>query len=224
MNTRYDGTGGFPISSLGMRLAAALSDGDWNILLTSYLTPESRMMIHRKVTERVNSLAGFLLWDKDPYLVITDDGRLVWMLDGYMTSESPSLFAQRGHGRRRRLQLHSQFDQGHRRRLRWQRPSVRLRRGRSADAAYRNLFPDLFTPASAMPADLRPHTRSPEMMFRAQAEIYRTYHMRDPESYYNRADLWDLAKDLPPRAATPSPSVRPTWSPPSPATKTPSSC
>jgi hypothetical protein len=51
----------------------------------------------------------------------------------------------------------------------------------------------LFTPASAMPAGLRAHTRAPEMLFRAQAEIYRTYHMRDPESYYNRADLWDLA-------------------------------
>ena len=44
-----------------------------------------------------------------------------------------------------------------------------------------------------MPVGLRAHTRAPEMLFRAQAEIYRTYHMRDPESYYNRADLWDLA-------------------------------
>jgi hypothetical protein len=59
--------------------------------------------------------------------------------------------------------------------------------------AYQRLFPELFSPASAMPAGLREHTRAPEMLFRAQAEIYRTYHMRDPESYYNRADLWDLA-------------------------------
>src|SRR6185437_15363889 len=60
-------------------------------------------------------------------------------------------------------------------------------------AAYRRLFPTLFQPASEMPADLRAHTRAPEMLFRTQAEIYRTYHMRDPESYYNRADMWDLA-------------------------------
>src|SRR6202035_5331075 len=59
--------------------------------------------------------------------------------------------------------------------------------------AYSNLFPELFLPAAEMPDDLRAHTRAPEMLFRAQAEIYRTYHMRDPESYYNRADLWDLA-------------------------------
>ena len=44
-----------------------------------------------------------------------------------------------------------------------------------------------------MPADLRAHTRAPEDLFRIQAEIYRTYHMRDPDSFYNRADLWDLA-------------------------------
>ncbi len=59
--------------------------------------------------------------------------------------------------------------------------------------AYQRLFPDLFVPASAMPADLRAHTRAPEGLFRIQAEVYRTYHMRDPESFYNRAELWDLA-------------------------------
>src|SRR6202035_164135 len=59
--------------------------------------------------------------------------------------------------------------------------------------AYQRLFPELFSPAAEMPEGLRAHTRAPEMLFRAQAEIYRTYHMRDPESYYNRADLWDLA-------------------------------
>jgi len=59
--------------------------------------------------------------------------------------------------------------------------------------AYHKLFPGLMVPASEMPADLRSHTRAPEVLFRAQAEIYRTYHMRDPESFYNRADLWDLA-------------------------------
>jgi uncharacterized membrane protein (UPF0182 family) len=59
--------------------------------------------------------------------------------------------------------------------------------------AYQQLFPELFHPASEMSPEVRAHTRSPEGLFRVQAEIYRTYHMRDPESYYNRADLWDLA-------------------------------
>ncbi len=60
--------------------------------------------------------------------------------------------------------------------------------------AYRKLFPELLKPASAMPADVRAHARYPETLFSAQAEIYRTFHMRDAESFYNRADLWDLAR------------------------------
>jgi uncharacterized membrane protein (UPF0182 family) len=61
-------------------------------------------------------------------------------------------------------------------------------------AAYWKLFPDLFRPAEAMPADLRRHARYPETLFRVQAEIYRTYHMLDPQSFYNKEDLWDLAR------------------------------
>src|SRR3954454_13571525 len=82
----YEGKGGFPISSFPMRLAAALQEGEPKIVLTSFLTSESRMMIHRQVRERLQQMAGFLQWDTDPYLVITEEGRLVWMLDGYTTS------------------------------------------------------------------------------------------------------------------------------------------
>ena len=86
--SNYEGKGGFPISSFPMRLAAAITEGEPNILLTDYLTPNSRMMIHRKVLDRLNTLAGFLQWDTDPYMVITDAGRLVWMVDGYTTSDA----------------------------------------------------------------------------------------------------------------------------------------
>jgi uncharacterized membrane protein (UPF0182 family) len=79
--SRYEGKGGFPISSFLMRLAAAIREGEPNILLTSYLKPNSRMMIHRNVQERLQYLAGFLNWDQDPYLVITDDGRWVGSID-----------------------------------------------------------------------------------------------------------------------------------------------
>ena len=193
VNTQYDGKGGFPMSSLGMRTLATAANGDWNILLTNSLTADSRMMIHRKVTERVAELAPFLSWDEDPYLVTTQDGRLVWILDGYTTSESHPYSREVG------MENLGRFN--------YIRNSIKA----TVDAydgdvhlyifdiqdplitAYQHLFPELFSPASAMPAGLREHTRAPEMLFRAQAEIYRTYHMRDPESYYNRADLWDLA-------------------------------
>src|SRR5260370_15117219 len=88
VHTKYEGKGGFPVSSMPMRLASALSEGDWNILLTSVLSDQSRMMIHRNVRDRLNTLANFIAWDRDPYLVLTEEGKLVWVVDGYTTSDS----------------------------------------------------------------------------------------------------------------------------------------
>ncbi len=194
--TNYQGTGGFPISSPWMRLAAAVYYGDFNVLLTSYLKDGSRMMIHRSIVNRLHRLAGFLSWDADPYLVVTDAGRLVWMLDGYMSSDA--------HPYSRPLSVGGEDGEE----VNYLRNSVKA----TVDAytgetnlyvfdpndvliqAYQKLFPALFKPVSAMPPDLRRHARYPETLFSAQAEIYRTFHMRDPEAFYNRADLWDLAK------------------------------
>lgn len=194
MTSRYEGKGGFPISSFSMRLAATITESEPNILLTAYLKPNSRMMIHRRVRERVQELAGFLQWDTDPYLVITDAGRLVWMIDGYTTSDA--------HPYSRAVDVP---DMGS---VNYIRNAVKA----TVDAydgethlyifapddpiinAYQQLFPDLFRPASAMPPDLRAHARYPETLFRVQAEIYRTYHMLDPQSFYNKEDLWDLAR------------------------------
>ncbi len=210
VNTRYQGRGGFPISSVGMRMAAAISEGDGNILLTNSLTAESRMMIRRRVPERLNQLASFITWDSDPYLVISEAGRLVWIVDGYTTSES--------HPYSRSLT----FEGGGR--FNYIRNSIKA----TVDAydgdvhlyifdnedplinAYEHLFPELFTPGSAMPADLRAHVRSPEVLFRAQAEIFRTYHMRDPESFYNRADQWDVATGTSEQGVAPQ-AVPPTY-------------
>ncbi|MEO8593303.1 MAG: UPF0182 family protein [Candidatus Solibacter sp.] len=194
VSSRYEGKGGFPVSGFGMRLAAAINEGEPNILLTSYLTPQSRMMIHRKVQDRLNQLAGFLSWDSDPYLVLTDEGRMVWMVDGYTTSDAHPY-------------AHS-VDVPEIGRVNYIRNAVKA----TVDAydgtthmyvfapddpiiaAYQKLFPDLFLSKDKMPADLRRHARYPETLFRVQAEIYRTYHMLDPQSFYNKEDLWDLAR------------------------------
>jgi uncharacterized membrane protein (UPF0182 family) len=191
---RYQGTGGFPVSSFPMRVAAAIREGEPNILLTGYLTPNSRMMIHRKVQDRLQELAPFLQWDDDPYLVITEAGRLVWIVDGYTTSDA--------HPYSRALDVPQMG------RINYIRNAVKA----TIDAydgethfyifapddpiiaAYQRLLPDLFRAASEMPPDLRAHTRYPENLLRIQAEIYRTYHMLDPQTFYNKEDLWDLAR------------------------------
>jgi hypothetical protein len=202
---RYDGKGGFPSSSLFLRLAAAISRGDWNILLTSYLTPESRMMIHRNVRERLATLASFVAWDADPYLVLGDEGRLTWIVDGYMTS--------RVHPYSLMIELEGIGS------INYIRNSVKA----TIDAydgtvhlyvfdsedpllqAYRNLFPALFEPSSAMPAGLRKHVRYPETIFAAQADIYRLFHMKDPATFYNKSDAWDTAKFTNEQGAKPGP-------------------
>ena len=195
-HTHYKGQGGFPMTSVFMRLMAAATYGEWNILLTNYLTNDSRMMIHRNVDERLQTLAGFVTWDGDPYMVVSKEGRLVYIVDGYMTSSSHPYSEEstaRGAGT-----------------FNYVRNSVKA----TVDAydgkthlyitdetdpligAYRNLFPALFESLSAMPDDLKAHLRYPEWIFQVQAEIYRTYHMRDSDNFYNKADTWDVAKYL----------------------------
>jgi uncharacterized membrane protein (UPF0182 family) len=208
--SRYEGKGGFPASSILMRLAAAINEGEPNILLTSYLTGNSRMMIHRRIQDRLQQLAGFLTWDHDPYLVNTDDGRLVWMIDGYTTSNqhpySRSIDIDSGSINYIRNAVKATIDaydgETHLYIFAPDDPII---------AAYRNLFPDLFRPAEAMPADLRRHARYPETLFRVQAEIYRTYHMMDPQSFYNKEDLWDLARHTTAQSGGGTDFVTPTY-------------
>ncbi|MEP6714289.1 MAG: UPF0182 family protein [Terriglobia bacterium] len=190
--TRYQGKGGFPISSLMMRAAAALRFGDSNIVLTDYLTDHSRMMIHRRVRERLQTLAPYLSWDNDPYLVITPQGRLVWMVDGYTTSESypyareTEAFGGINYVRNAVKATIDAYD-----------GVTHLYVFDAADpviTAYRTLFPDLYEDASKMPDYLQAHTRYPEDLFRVQSEMYRVYHMKNPQAFYNNEDIWELAR------------------------------
>ena len=210
VSTTYKGKGGFDLSIL-TRIAATLNYGDPNILITSYLTRGSRIMIHRSIRERLATLAGFVTWDEDPYLVVTDAGRLVWIVDGYLTSDA--------HPYSRSVQLPSGQVANYMRNS--VKATIDAYSGETnlyvfdpADLlvqAYAKLLPQLFKPASAMPADLRAHTRYAEMLFRTQAEIYRTFHMREAESFYNRADLWDLARTVTRQGETVSSPVQPTY-------------
>lgn len=209
-HTRYSGPGGIPIGPAMVKLAAAVSAGDWNLLLTGYLTPETRMMIRRNVVDRVDTAAPFLDWDPDPYLVLTDDGRLVWIIDGYTTS--------RAHPYSRTVNIDNIGT------VNYIRNSVKATVDAYTGAvhfyifdpadpviqAYRQLFPGLLLPEAAMPPNLRAHARYPELIFRTQAELYRRFHMKDPESFYNTEDLWDLARNLYGQEARPEP-VSPTY-------------
>ncbi len=207
--TRYEGTGGFPIGSLLLRVAAAVREIDFNILLTNQFSPDSRMMIRRRVSERLETVAGFLQWDSDPYLVVTDEGHLVWTVDGYTTSDAhPYSQLLSFQGRRvnyMRNSVKATVDAYH--------GTINLYIADPADPiiqAYSRLFPTLFKPLEAMPETLRRHLRYPEAFFRVQAEIYRLYHMRDPQAFYNKEDVWDIARNVQGRDSSPQ-QVPPTY-------------
>jgi len=186
----YDGTGGIPAGGIARRTLFAWYFNDVNLLLSSYITAESRIMIRRDIQERVGTIAPFLRLDHDPYLVISD-GRLFWIQDAYTTSDHfPN--AQPAPG----------LD------LNYIRNSVKVvvdAYNGTVDfylmdsldpiaATYQRIFPGLFKPFAAMPAGLQKHIRYPEDLFLIQARLYQAYHMEVADVFYNREDLWQFPR------------------------------
>ena len=191
-SSTYEGKGGFP--DLVVRHAARGGHPRGRAQYSAHRLSHAQQPHDDppQVRDRLQELAGFLEWDTDPYLVITDAGRLVWMVDGYTTSDA--------HPYSRAVEV---GDMG---RINYIRNAVKA----TVDAydgethlyvfapddpiiaAYQRLFPDLSARSrnAGRPAA---HARYPETLFRVQAEIYRTYHMLDPQAFYNKEDLWDIA-------------------------------
>jgi len=182
--TRYQGSDGVPLSNLLRRIAFALRFNSTPILLSSAIGPESRILFHRTLSERVQTLAPMLLFDQDPYPVIVD-GRIVWLYDAYTWSNRFPYSEPTWN-------------------LNYIRNSVKVTldayTGETTfyvvDAAdpliqtYQALFPTLFSPIERMAPALREHVRYPEQLFTIQAEVYGAYHMQDPRVFYNKEDLW----------------------------------
>jgi len=187
--TRYEGRGGIPINSLLRKAAFAARFGALNLLLSNDLTPESRVMIYRDIAARVQEATPFLKFDRDPYLVIAADGRLVWMIDGYTTSERyPYATPVRGFNYIRNS-VKATVDTYH--------GTVSYYIADAEDPVirtYAKAFPGLLKPLTEMPKDLQAHIRYPEDLFSVQARMYATYHMQDPQVFYNKEDLWVIPR------------------------------
>ena len=187
--TSYSGKGGIPLNSLGKRILFALTQADINILLTRYLKPESKIQIWRNVKERVAQVAPFLKLDANPYPVLSE-GKLYWIQDAYTTSAGFPYSNPRS----------SDLGNG----LNYIRNSVKITvnmyDGTVAFyvmdphdpvlAVYQSAFPGVFQNLDKLPADLKLHLRYPQDLFAIQATQYQTFHMTDPQVFYNREDLW----------------------------------
>ena len=184
----YAGRAGVPIGSLGRRLLFALRFGSINILLSDAITADTRILFNRSIVGRARLALPFLRFDGDPYLVITDDGHLAWILDAYTTTDRFP-YAQRLVGgtnyMRNSVKVVIDAYDG----------DVRAYLSDPADPMIRTLgriYPGLLRPLAEMPADLRAHLRYPEDLFRAQTLLYATFHMTDPETFYHREDQWQI--------------------------------
>jgi uncharacterized protein len=192
--TIYQGTGGVRLGSYLTRLAYALRLGSTQVMLSGYITPDSRLLWRRTISERVQTLAPFLSYDPDPYPVI-HNGRLVWLLDAYTAtsrypySEPIGSMAGTINYMRNPVKVTIDAYDG----------TVTFYLIDPSDplaATYARIFPDLFRPVSEMDPALVAHWRYPEGLFRIQATKYQLFHMTDPQVFYNQEDLWSWAEEI----------------------------
>ena len=211
--TTYTGGGGVRMDSFLRRSALALRFGDINLLISSFIRPQSRALYVRDISERVRKVAPFLRYDSDPYPALVD-GRVSWIYDAYtLTNRYP--YSQRADTNRLRgaSGLLADFN--------YVRNSVKV----VIDAytgemtfyvvdpedpiarAYQRAFPSLFTDGDAVPPELEAHFRYPEDLFRVQTNMFGLYHIGEPRDFYNKADAWDVAQapDAAARSATLAP-------------------
>ena len=192
--TNYDGRGGVAIDSLARRLLFSVRFGSLKILFSEDLQAGSRVLYHRRIADRVRKIAPFLLLDEDPYLVI-EDGRLFWIQDAYTISHRyPYSTPVAGGINYIRNSVKVVIDAFH--------GSVTFYLARPDDPVAKtlaNIFPSLLRPLAEMPEGLRGHIRYPEGIFRAQTQVYATYHMTNPSVFYNKEDQWEIPSTDPVR-------------------------
>ncbi len=194
--TSYEGKGGIPLGGFLRRVLLAFDRGDLAKLpFSDDVNPESRLLMRRNVRNRVAALAPFLTFEQDPYIVLGENGHLLWMMDAFTTSDNYPYSSHYG--------LNNNA-------INYMRNSVKVvidaYDGSTTFyvfdtedpilAAYRRVFPSLFKDAAAMPADLRKHVRYPESLLKVQSAVYGLYHMTDPDVFYNREDLWTVATEV----------------------------
>jgi uncharacterized membrane protein (UPF0182 family) len=209
-NNTYNGSGGVPIGSSWRRLLYALKYGDKNLLFSSGVNSDSRLLYVRNPRDRVAKVAPFLTLDSDPYPAIVGD-RVDWIVDGYTTTDGfpyaartsltsateDTLTQQRAASRKPSGQVN------------YIRNSVKA----TVDAydgtvtlyqwgphdpvlsAWEHAFPGIIKPEASMPTDLRAHLRYPEDLFKVQRTLLTRYHITDPHAFYGGTDYWKVPTD-----------------------------
>jgi uncharacterized protein len=184
--TTYQGNGGVPIGGLFRRLLFAIRFRSTDTFFSPNLTPDSRVLMHRRIAERVNRIAPFVSIDPDPYLAIAD-GRLIWIQDAYTTSNRYPYSSSAGTVNYIRNSVKITVDAYHGTTI-----FHLLDTSDPIAATMGKVFPGLFQPMSEMPGDLESRLRYPQTIFAMQAAMFATFHMTNPSIFYNREDQWEV--------------------------------
>jgi uncharacterized membrane protein (UPF0182 family) len=209
---RYSGVGGVQISNLWRKFLFGWKFDGTRFLLSSYPTSDSRVLFHREIRERVKTLAPFLNFDTDPYVVLVD-GHIYWIIDAYTTSTyypysepfsptEPIEFKQSelklAHGSAASLAGANYVRNSVKAVVDAFNGSVTFYVFEPEDPLIRvwqRIFPELFTAREKMPEALRAHVRYPRDFLLTQGLVYAKYHMTDPAVFYNQEDLWVRATE-----------------------------
>jgi len=196
----YDGRGGINIGSWWRRSLFAVYLRDWRLFVTRDFLPETKVLFRRNIKHRIQAIAPFLRYDSDPYLVTanvqtpeqTDQNYLYWIVDAYTTSDRYPYSDLGSEGINYiRNSVKVVIDAYH--------GSVNFYVADPSDpiiTTWSKIFPNLFKPLTAMPASLRSHLRYPVDFFKLQSERLMTYHMTDPQVFYNREDQWQIPNEV----------------------------
>ncbi len=190
----YDGDAGVELNFIH-RLLYAAKYADFNLAASTYCTSESKILTNVNIIERAEYAYPYLTFDEDPYITISRDGRIIWILDGYTTTNYYP-YAQRIYD----------FDEDFG--TNYVRNSVKV----TVDAysgemngyitdyndpiiqTYSKIYPESFT-AGAMPYEIAAQIKYPEKLFKIQAELFKQYHSTNPSTFYSKSDVWEFAKE-----------------------------
>lgn len=192
---------GVGIGTFWSKMMFAIRFQKLNILLNDYIQPQSRIIYYRNIRQRVEKIAPFIRYDRDPFMVV-ENGRLYWILDGYTASD------QYPYARMSYERPASPFEAG--RSFNYLRNSVKVvidaYNGTTTFYSFRpendpliriysRIFPKVFRPLNEMPDGLRKHLRYPQDLFDIQAKLFAVYHMEDPNVFFNREDVWSISEE-----------------------------
>lgn len=194
MYSVYQGEDGIKIKSWPRRLLLSWYLKDYKMLLSTDINNNSQLLMRRIITQRVQAIAPYLQYDADPYMVMNDDGRMYWILDGYTTSKmfpysKPYPGGNGNNYIRNAVKVTCDAYSG----------EMHFYIADDSDPiikTYSKIFPGLYYPLSDMPAGLQKHLRYPVDVFSVQVATYSTFHMLDPNVFYNNEDPWLIPKEM----------------------------